>query len=583
MLTPNIFPTRISLRTGGAPHVQTFGANPAFTGVENTDRAAYFGSTRPQPYEIVNNNGRDPVEFVDGWMDGVDHRWPMVVYSLTNIGYGGFPKGQAMDFQFNVVGSVNPAQTTISTYPGDGQTNVPLSYGGGDGPRNLPGTGPYGYPITLLVDHPEFTPEGPDPEGPTTATLVDSADPTKQLPVFIADPSTGAGSQYNVIPLQPLKPATTYIATVAGTDTKYKFQKTWRFTTVDFNAVFRESGAPLTNGKEYFFSWVMAGAAVPSQLEYGPDTNYGTIVPGTASQNATTPVFTARVPLPLPGAITHWRVTSKDAQGNTLYATVDHFIQNAAATPTPDPAPTPAPSPAPGATAERLSPGGVLLPNNQLLSPNKAYQLLYQPDGNLVLYRVADKFVVWSSNTQGRTPSRLVMQADGNLVMYGIDNNAQWHSSTFGAGNENSSALLQDDGKLVIINSLGQTIWANGAATPIQVTPPARSKLIPGASLLAGQSLNSVNGTYKLTYQTDGNLVVYKDGTALWASNTSGKAPGRVCMQIDGNLVMYGQDGSPQWATATNSAANAYGELVMQTDGNLVIYNPNGAAVWSIR
>jgi hypothetical protein len=103
--------------------------------------------------------------------------------------------------------------------------------------------------------------------------------------------------------------------------------------------------------------------------------------------------------------------------------------------------------------------------------------------------------------------------------------------------------------------------------------------------LLPGQSLNSVNGTHRLSYQTDGNLVVYRvsDGAAVWNAETSGKAPGRVCMQVDGNLVMYGPDGAAQWFTGTNSPANANSELVMQTDGNLIIYNSNGAAIWSIR
>ena len=114
-------------------------------------------------------------------------------------------------------------------------------------------------------------------------------------------------------------------------------------------------------------------------------------------------------------------------------------------------------------------------------------------------------------------------------------------------------------------------------------SPHGLAKLIPGAVLLPGQSLKSVNGVYTLAYQTDGNLVVYKDATAVWQSATVGQEPGRVCMQSDGNLVMYGKDGAAQWNTSTNSAANVNSELIMQTDGNLVIYNRNGAAIWSIR
>ena len=80
----------------------------------------------------------------------------------------------------------------------------------------------------------------------------------------------------------------------------------------------------------------------------------------------------------------------------------------------------------------------------------------------------------------------------------------------------------------------------------------------------------SPNHAYKLLYQTDGNLVLYRgDGLALWASNTAGQTPGQVIMQADGNLVIYGPSGV-QFATDTYGNPNAV--LILQNDGNLVIY-----------
>jgi hypothetical protein len=47
---------------------------------------------------------------------------------------------------------------------------------------------------------------------------------------------------------------------------------------------------------------------------------------------------------------------------------------------------------------------------------------------------------------------------------------------------------------------------------------------------------------YFVTFQGDGNLVVYSSGTMekpVWASNTSGNPGARCEMQGDGNLVIY--------------------------------------------
>ena len=51
--------------------------------------------------------------------------------------------------------------------------------------------------------------------------------------------------------------------------------------------------------------------------------------------------------------------------------------------------------------------------------------------------------------------------------------------------------------------------------------------------------MQSADGRFQLTYQSDGNLVLSQQGTQLWASNTGGTSPGKTIMQTDGNLVIY--------------------------------------------
>jgi len=61
----------------------------------------------------------------------------------------------------------------------------------------------------------------------------------------------------------------------------------------------------------------------------------------------------------------------------------------------------------------------------------------------------------------------------------------------------------------------------------------------PGEVLNPGQSIVSANGRFRFIYQDDGNLVLYRDGAALWASLTDGRGVGVCIMQADGNLVLY--------------------------------------------
>lgn len=104
--------------------------------------------------------------------------------------------------------------------------------------------------------------------------------------------------------------------------------------------------------------------------------------------------------------------------------------------------------------------------------------------------------------------------------------------------------------------------------------------LRPGERLVANNSEFRVsnNGSYKLVMQQDGNLVLYKGNTPLWASNTDGVAVDFCIMQDDGNLVLYGFASNAVWASNTNGQPGSF--LVVQDDGNVVIYRPN-FPVWA--
>ena len=102
-----------------------------------------------------------------------------------------------------------------------------------------------------------------------------------------------------------------------------------------------------------------------------------------------------------------------------------------------------------------------------------------------------------------------------------------------------------------------------------------------GESLAPDQPITSIGGHYRLQYQWDGNLVLYRqsDSQPLWASDTAGSSFGDCVMQHDGNLVIHDAEGRPVWDSGTSGYPGA--RLVVQDDGNTVIYDSAGEWRWS--
>ena len=98
---------------------------------------------------------------------------------------------------------------------------------------------------------------------------------------------------------------------------------------------------------------------------------------------------------------------------------------------------------------------------------NELMSLVFQSDGNLVLYRGsgADADALWASGTNGKGASKLAFQADGNLVLYtsrGGKDVPIWASDTAGRGV--ATLALQDDCNLVLYDGAGKPHWASSTA-----------------------------------------------------------------------------------------------------------------------
>ncbi len=129
--------------------------------------------------------------------------------------------------------------------------------------------------------------------------------------------------------------------------------------------------------------------------------------------------------------------------------------------------------------------------------------------------------------------------------------------------------------------------------------------------LIKGRNYFSADRSLFLTFQTDGNLVLYKRISctpskfkAIWDTHTSGQKGNvrNAVFQGDGNLVVYKQNGKAYWNSIaeakkrdehwydhlppygidskTYTNQNGKPQLVIQNDNNLVIYGGNGRPLW---
>jgi hypothetical protein len=241
--------------------------------------------------------------------------------------------------------------------------------------------------------------------------------------------------------------------------------------------------------------------------------------------------------------------------------------------------------PAPGSV---MAGGELLLAGQVLHSPDRRYRLAYQHDGNLVVYR-SDNVPVWWTGTAGTSPGRAWMQSDGNFVVYNASNTAVWHTHTY--GNAGAYLSMQNNGSFVIRRADTVRLW--GSPVPANELGDSGSgggsgggtggggaeTLTAGMRIYPGQAVTSRDGRFALTYQTDGNLVLYGPGGVPRWSTQVFSSPGYAEMQNDGNFVVYASDGSPRWASGTHGALNA--RLVVHDDGNVAIYNTSSAQIWA--
>jgi len=127
----------------------------------------------------------------------------------------------------------------------------------------------------------------------------------------------------------------------------------------------------------------------------------------------------------------------------------------------------------------------------------------------------------------------------------------------------------------------GSVLAPTASATPAAGRAPASaaapaSVLPAGGTLTAGARLTTTTG-FVLVMQTDGNLVEYGLGRALWGSRSHVRGSS-VSLQTDGNLVVRSPLGKPVWATHT--AGHPGSSLSLESAGDTVLRGADATALW---
>jgi hypothetical protein len=110
----------------------------------------------------------------------------------------------------------------------------------------------------------------------------------------------------------------------------------------------------------------------------------------------------------------------------------------------------------PTARGSAMLPGDVLHKGDSIWDPTGSYQLSFQTDGNVVLYRNSDRQRMWTTWTDHTNADLFIMEMNGDLAVH-AGTQTLWSSRT--SGHPGSRLHLQAQGNAQVTSMDGSIIW----------------------------------------------------------------------------------------------------------------------------
>jgi hypothetical protein len=223
------------------------------------------------------------------------------------------------------------------------------------------------------------------------------------------------------------------------------------------------------------------------------------------------------------------------------------------------------------------------------------WRLKFQSHGDLALFE-PNGGLEWDSATPHSGANRLVFQGDGNVVLYTAKNKPVWWTTTYGLGlthgvlrlfwGTNMGRCLAGEPGALELSGMLTGGYSSYVWTSCTLTTMLQNSALASTSS-TGSGMSSPNGTFVFGYQNDGALSIFDFGGGgygprlVWQSQTFGLQsllfgfnPAR-----NGPALYNGSFNKLVWSESGNTISGLpYRWFAMQNDGNFVLYGSSDPA-----
>ncbi len=141
-------------------------------------------------------------------------------------------------------------------------------------------------------------------------------------------------------------------------------------------------------------------------------------------------------------------------------------------------------------------------------------------------------------------------------------------SSTFSWTTSQSAAILT--------SPQAELDWQSDGDLALYDTTVSPRKLIWGSDTSVATSASGTAGD-QLTFQGDGNLVVYKSGSSLWSTGTAGKGATQIVL-VGKTLYVTDANATVYWSSDRNAAYQNFLSITAGVNGDYVTAESDGAS-----